>query len=164
MLYYPCVGLVRHFPFFFNIIIIYSCYISLPCLFLFCVYVYRYCQQLISNIVPTSINVCVGGDFAFVGFVLFRFHFVDFVSFRFVFVDFVSFRFVFADFVWFGFVSFLFRFALYRYATVVTLNIVIYCIYVCSFQAKILVVSKFSAKKVERSKKHILPVPPSPPP
>jgi hypothetical protein len=53
--------------------------------------------------------------FAFVGFVLVRFHFVDFVSFRFVFVDFVSFRFVFVDFVSFRFVSFLFRFALYRY-------------------------------------------------
>jgi hypothetical protein len=63
-----------------------------------------------------SISFCFSWfRFAFVGFVSFRFHFVDFVSFRFVFVDFVSLRFVFVDFVSFRFVSFLFRFALYRY-------------------------------------------------
>jgi hypothetical protein len=69
-------------------------------------------------------ETCVGSSLAsyFVFFSLisfcfrwFRFHFVDFVSFRFVFVDFVSFCFVFIDFVSFRFVSFLFRFALYRY-------------------------------------------------
>ena len=65
---------------------------------------------------PFSISFCFRCfRFAFVGFVLFRFHVVDFVSFRFVFVDFVSFRFVFVDFVSFRFVSFLYRFALYRY-------------------------------------------------
>ena len=111
MLYYPCVGLVRHFPFFFNIIIIYSCYISLPCLFLFCVYVYRYCQQLISNIVPTSINVCVGGGFCFrwFRFISFSFRWFRFVSFRFCWFRFVSFRFVSFSLISFRFVSISFR-------------------------------------------------------
>ena len=48
-------------------------------------------------------------------FISFSFRWFRFVSFRFCWFRFVSFRFVFVDFVSFHFVSFLFRFALYRY-------------------------------------------------
>ena len=56
-------------------------------------------------------------------FISFSFRWFRFVSFRFVFVDFVSFRFVFVDFVSFRFVSFLFRFALYRYVSIICMFI-----------------------------------------
>ena len=69
-------------------------------------------------------ETCVGSSlasyFVLLSLVSFYFVFISLISFRFVSFllisfRFVSFRFVFVDFVSFRFVSFLFRFALYRY-------------------------------------------------
>ena len=72
-------------------------------------------------------ETCVGSNlasyfvlFSLISLVSFYFVFISLISFRFVSFllisfRFVSFRFVFVDFVSFRFVSFLFRFALYRY-------------------------------------------------
>ena len=72
-------------------------------------------SSLASYFVLFSLISLVSFYFVFISLISFRFCWFRFVSFRVVSFSLISFRFVFVDFVSFRFVSFLFRFALYRY-------------------------------------------------